>query len=101
MLKIATKNGISKKLYRSRISQGWCESRAATTPVRNYRGEYAVYRNDEIVAMGTAKECAEELGVSADYIRWMTTPTGKKRLANRKNPNRATAAVKLDCDYNL
>lgn len=49
-----------------------------------YDREYAVYKNDEIVAMGTAYECAEELGVQPHYIYWMTTPTGKKRLATRK-----------------
>lgn len=45
---------------------------------------YAVYRNDEMIAMGTADECAEELNVNPEYIHWLTTPTGKKRYESRK-----------------
>lgn len=45
---------------------------------------------------GTAEECAEELGVSTDYIRWMITPYGRKLTNSRKYPNKSTTAVKLD-----
>lgn len=48
--------------------------------------EYAIYRGDELLAIGSAKECAEKLGVQSQYIRWLTTPTAKRRLAKRKNP---------------
>lgn len=104
MINLATQNGISKGTYHSRIKRGWSKSDAATRPVlkgpgrKGYQGEYAVYKNDEIVAIGTAKECADELGVSAEYIYWMTMPVGKRRLADRKNPDKATTAVKLDVD---
>jgi|HigsolmetaAR201D_1030396.scaffolds.fasta_scaffold27140_2 hypothetical protein len=57
---------------------------------------YAVYKGDEMVAMGTAQECAEKLGVRPDYIYWMTTPAGKRRLATRKNPDQATTADVID-----
>lgn len=57
---------------------------------------YAVYRNDEIIAMGTAVECAAELNVQPSYIYWMTTPTGKARYENRKNKERAQTAVVID-----
>lgn len=96
MIELALQNGISRKLYRSRIKGGWDEKKAATKPLQCYKGEYAVYKGGEIIAMGTREECAKELGVSAHYIHWMTTPTGKKRLAARKDPETATAAVKLD-----
>lgn len=52
--------------------------------------EYAVYKGDELLAMGTAEECAEVLKVKPEYIRWLTTPTAKRRLAKRKNPDRCT-----------
>lgn len=101
MLDIALKNGISRSVYRYRLKVGWSEERAATEPIRKrkrkgYQGEIAIYRNDEIVAMGTEKECAEEMNVSIEYIRWLMTPTGIKRQSNRKNPNLATMAVKID-----
>lgn len=38
---------------------------------------YAVYKGDEMLCMGTKEECAEKMGVTAEYISWMTTPTGK------------------------
>lgn len=57
---------------------------------------YAVYRNDEMIAMGKAKECAEELNVDPTFIHWMTTPTGKRRYENRKNKDAAQTAVVID-----
>ncbi|MGN8647919.1 hypothetical protein ACTNEO_05190 [Gracilibacillus sp. HCP3S3_G5_1] len=57
---------------------------------------YAVYKGEEMLATGTATECAKELGVTADYIHFMVTPTGKRRLASRKNPNKATTADIID-----
>ena len=98
MVDTAIKNGISRKVYHSRLYQGWEKEKAATKSLVKYKGEYAVYKKDEIVVIGTAEECALALGVTVEYIRWMTTPTGKRRLANRKNPDKATTAVKLDDD---
>lgn len=40
---------------------------------------FAVYKGDEFITVGTARECAEQLGVTPDYIRWMTYPTCRKR----------------------
>lgn len=100
MIEIALMNGISRQQYRQRLSDGWDKKRAATQEVRKradkYTGDYAVYRKGEPVVMGTRKECAEFLGVSEEYIHWMTTATGIKRRNERKNPEMAMAAVKLD-----
>lgn len=101
MKHLAKANGINSSLYHKRINQlGWTPERAATTPIRShakkYKGEYAVYRKGELAVMGSRKECAEHLGVSENYIHWMTTPTGIKRRSNRANPELAMAAVKLD-----
>lgn len=60
--------------------------------------EFAVYKGDELLCFGTAKECAAVLNVQPKYISWLTTPTAKKRLAKRKNPNRCLTAEKLDSD---
>lgn len=57
---------------------------------------FAVYKGEKLLVTGTAKECADKLDVNPKYIYWMITPTGKKRLANRKNPERATTAVVID-----
>ncbi|MEC0169887.1 hypothetical protein [Paenibacillus graminis] len=50
--------------------------------------EYAVYKGENLLAIGTAQKCAKELGVHPEYIRWLTTPTAKRRLAKRKNPDK-------------
>lgn len=40
---------------------------------------YALYRGDEIVAVGTAKQLAERQGVSPKTIRWYASETAAKR----------------------
>ena len=57
--------------------------------------EDAVYKGEKILSIGTAQECAEELGVTTDYIYWLTTPSGKRRAESRKNPHEATTAVRI------
>lgn len=58
--------------------------------------EYAVYKGEELLVMGTALECARKLNVSKEYIVWLATPIAKRRLAKRKNPERCTVGVRLD-----
>lgn len=55
---------------------------------RKVTREYAIYKGDELLVIGTARECAEKLGVQLPYIHWLMTPTAKRRLAQRKNPER-------------
>ncbi|PED63993.1 hypothetical protein [Priestia megaterium] len=63
--------------------------------MRNYK-EYAVYKGEQLLAVGTAMECAEELNVKPETIHFYTTPTYKRRLKKRKNPSNCRIAVKLD-----
>lgn len=58
--------------------------------------EYAVYKGEKLIVMGTKEECAEEMGVQPEYIYWLTMPTAKRRLASRKNPAKCTVAIKLE-----
>ncbi|MCR8978714.1 hypothetical protein [Brevibacillus laterosporus] len=58
--------------------------------------EFAIYKGEELLAMGTAEDCAKELGVTKEYIQWLTMPTAKRRLANRKNPEKCTVGIRLD-----
>ena len=47
---------------------------------------YAVYRGEEFLYEGTAKECANYFGVKEDTVRWWNTKSNKKRvLGKRKN----------------
>lgn len=41
--------------------------------------EYALYKGEDIIAIGTKKEIAEQLGIKEDTVRFYGTPTWKKR----------------------
>lgn len=47
--------------------------------------EYAVYKGEELLVIGTKKECAEALGVKTDTVEWLAPPANIKRdKGNRK-----------------
>lgn len=48
--------------------------------------EFALYRGEDFVTMGTRQEIAEEMGVSMKWLYFMTTPSYKKRLKKAKRP---------------
>jgi len=58
--------------------------------------EYAVYKGENLLAMGTAAECALKMNVTEKYIVWLPMPTAKRRLAKRKNPDKCTVADVID-----
>lgn len=43
--------------------------------------EYALYKGDELLAMGTKREIAEQLGVSASTIGYYGTPVCARRTS--------------------
>lgn len=57
--------------------------------------QFAVYKGDDLLAIGTSKECGLKLGVKPETIKWMTTPTGKKRFESRKNKSKGMTAIRL------
>jgi hypothetical protein len=58
--------------------------------------DYAIYKGDELLVIGTAEECAKKLNVKKEYIYWLTKPTAKKRLAKRKDPDKCMVGIRLD-----
>ncbi len=49
-----------------------------------HKREYALYKGDEFITIGTIKEISSETGKSVDFLRWMTYPTYEKRSKNGK-----------------
>lgn len=47
--------------------------------------EYAIYKGEECLGIGTKKELAEQMKVSVKTISFYTTPTYKKRCEKSKN----------------
>lgn len=44
------------------------------------KAEYAVYKQDDLLCVGTIEECAEQLGVKAKTVFFYGTPTYQKRV---------------------
>ena len=45
--------------------------------------EYALYKGEELLAMGTKREIAEQLGVSASTVGYYGTPVYVRRTTER------------------
>lgn len=58
--------------------------------------EYAIYKGEELLFIGTLTECAEEREVRIETILFYLTPTYQKRVAKRKNPQNALTVTLLD-----
>ena len=60
--------------------------------------EYAVYKGDRFLTMGTGQECAEHLGVKPETIRWYTSPAYQRRLQKRKASDNVRQVLKMEDD---
>lgn len=45
--------------------------------------EYALYKGDELLAMGTKREIAEQLGISVRSVSFYGTPAYAKRTSEK------------------
>lgn len=53
--------------------------------MKNKIKEYALYKNEECLAIGTIKEIAEQMKVNYKTIYFYTMPIYKRRCKNKKN----------------
>lgn len=51
--------------------------------------KYAVYKGDTFLVMGTADQCALQLGISPKTIRWYSRPAAHRRA--KEHPDRRMA----------
>jgi hypothetical protein len=58
--------------------------------------DYAVYKGDNFICLGSVKECAEFMGVNPNSIFFYASPAYKKRLEKTKNPRDPIIVIKLD-----
>lgn len=94
--KLAEENGIKYSTFYLRVAYlKWDIERAATQPPHP-KGihDYAVYKGDELVIIGTAKECAEYMGVKENTIRVYASPRRRERAIKTGG----TYAIKLEDD---
>ncbi|OUB25863.1 hypothetical protein BK739_18925 [Bacillus thuringiensis serovar pirenaica] len=60
--------------------------------------EYVVYKGESFVCIGTAKECAQHMGVLPATVRFYTRPAYQRRIANRKNARNYITVTELEED---
>lgn len=60
--------------------------------------EYAVYRGDEFVCLGTYKECAAHLGISPETVRFYGSPAHLKRSENNKFEKDFIVVIRIEED---
>lgn len=58
--------------------------------------EYALYKGEEILAIGTIKEIANELNISPKTVSYYKTPRYQRRLANRNCGGNVRELISLD-----
>lgn len=58
--------------------------------------EYAVYKGEDLLVIGTIKECADFLGIKKKTIQHYLTPAYQRIIAKRKRARNYRTVVKLD-----
>lgn len=58
--------------------------------------EYALYKGEEILSIGTIDEIAREMNVQYRTIKYYTTGAYKRKLAKRKKPKNFKMLVLLE-----
>ena len=57
---------------------------------------YAVYKGDDFICLGTARECAVYLDIKLSSFRFLLSPAYLKRIEKRKETQHALIAFKID-----
>lgn len=63
---------------------------------------FALYKGEEFIDIGTAKELAKKRNVKPEFIRYLSTPANKRRIDNRKSnnkPSKVLISVKMDNEF--
>ena len=60
--------------------------------------DFAVYRGDTLLVMGTDVECAKYMGIKIKSLRCYATPTGKRRADKRIKQDKCVTVDRLEDD---
>lgn len=63
--------------------------------------EYAIYKGDDLIIIGTRQECADELGVKPDTISYYCSPAYRKKLEKRGGGLSAIIAERIEIDESM
>ncbi|MGD7007589.1 hypothetical protein [Metabacillus sp. 84] len=53
----------------------------------NMANEYAVYKGDQFVCLGTVRECAAYMGVTEKTVRFWSLPVYRRRMEQSAGDN--------------
>lgn len=60
--------------------------------------EYALYKGDTFLCIGTMKEIAKQRNITLETVRFYRTRAYKKRVEKRKNSKNAMILIKIPED---
>lgn len=60
--------------------------------------EYALYKGEEVLNIGTAEEIAKALNIRPETVMFYGTNTYQKRLSKRKSARNARILIRLDAE---
>ncbi|MBG9611697.1 hypothetical protein [Bacillus cereus] len=60
--------------------------------------EYVVYKGESFVCLGTIQECAQDMSVLPETIRYYTTPAYQRKIAKRKKARKYVTVSVLEED---
>lgn len=81
---LAESNDINQKLFYQRLHHGWTPKDSATYPIqRDF--EYALYKGEQIIGMGTINELAKLTGKKPTTIRFYGTPAYARRCSEQNS----------------
>lgn len=58
--------------------------------------EYAIYKGESLICIGTVQECAQHLGVLPRTILFYKAPSYRKRVASRKKARNYLTVTALE-----
>lgn len=58
--------------------------------------DYALYKGDELIGIGTLEELASQHGVKRNTMYFYSMPAYQRRYTSKKLSNRRLIAIKLD-----
>lgn len=91
----AEQNGIPLGTLRERMNRGWDKERAITEPTNRTKKTYAVYQGGVELCRGSAKECADTLGLKTKTVKWYSTDVHHNRVKEKGTQHKSKVAFVL------
>ena len=58
--------------------------------------DYALYRGDDLIIIGTLEDLAKEMGIKVASVKWYMSNSYQKRMDKMKNKDNAVIIFQID-----